>query len=455
MQILTIRYNIPRAYITLGIPGGIALLFILTFFLTGIITPADSGTSFTNKAGGTNVNALKEKAREALLEQYGLTASGAKKNTTAVVAPPTGFDAVKQTIRKYVNFDEVMVAGIIIGLVPYSADITMKQIQLKKRERDFVKFLFELSELIRGGIDPLRAILLLSERDLGSITKLVQIAAKQTTLGYSFEQAMKNLDKMVGSKLIGNYTDLVVQASYSGGSVSDLIRKASEDMSVYLTLEEEKLSGLKQYQMILYASEVILMGTCIVMLQQFWPSLQNLSFTGGTGGVGFLAKSDIADVTVERDMYYLLILNGFLGGLVIGKISEGSIKHGLKHSVILVIMGFGAFALMIHPPGPDDTKITVISYDKTGLASFPMKNPIMVKVTDAAGHPKQSALVKFDIDSPGGALSPPQANADNKGIAFAKVTLGSTVGDQTVIVSVGKATTAITITATRGEGSAG
>ena len=453
METLTIRYGIPRWYITLGVPAAIALLLVVGTMATGIVSLAESGTSFT--ATKVSDAELKKQQYEAILQAQGNNTSDISNSTAK--QPPTLQEQVKSAAKSYFNFDDMVVAALLIGLTPYAADITKSYISLKKRERDFVKFLFELSELVRGGIDPIRSLILLAERDTGSITKNVRIAAKQTQLGYSFEQAMRNLEKMVGSKLVGNYTDLVVQASYSGGSVSDLIRKASEDMDTFLTLEAEKLAGLKQYQMILYTSQVILIGICIVMLQQFWPSLQNLSFAGGTGGVGFLAKADIGDVTVERDMFYLLVINGFLGGLVIGKISEGSIKHGIKHGLIIVIIAFGAFTFMITPPGPEDTKIRVVSYMDTGYPGLPVLKPLIVNVTDSHGVAKPSALVKFSIDGTGGNVIPNQLNADRDGIAQVKVQLGTKPGPYIVTVTAGKTSIAVPFTAKEiaGAGAAG
>jgi hypothetical protein len=37
---------------------------------------------------------------------------------------------------------------------------------------------------------------------------------------------------------------------------------------------------------------------------------------------------------------YLLVAQGFFAGLVIGKLGEGSIKAGVKHSFILMIASF-------------------------------------------------------------------------------------------------------------------
>jgi len=46
---------------------------------------------------------------------------------------------------------------------------------------------------------------------------------------------------------------------------------------------------------------------------------------------------------MARAFLYLLIFQGFFAGLVIGKISEGSIKAGIKHSFALVALSLILF----------------------------------------------------------------------------------------------------------------
>jgi len=43
----------------------------------------------------------------------------------------------------------------------------------------------------------------------------------------------------------------------------------------------------------------------------------------------------------------LIIIQGFFSGLVIGKLSEGSIISGLKHSIFLVVLGSIAMLLFV------------------------------------------------------------------------------------------------------------
>ena len=57
---------------------------------------------------------------------------------------------------------------------------------------------------------------------------------------------------------------------------------------------------------------------------------------GEGGGAGVGASTD----DLSRPLLYMLLLQGIFSGLAIGKLSEGSIKAGVKHSFVMVIAAF-------------------------------------------------------------------------------------------------------------------
>ena len=59
---------------------------------------------------------------------------------------------------------------------------------------------------------------------------------------------------------------------------------------------------------------------------------------GSFGGLMGGARATPEQMT--RPFLWLLLAQGFFAGLVIGKLSEGSIKAGFKHSFILIVVSF-------------------------------------------------------------------------------------------------------------------
>jgi flagellar protein FlaJ len=438
---LRVRYKIKRIYLTLGVPIIIAAIIFGLAIYAGI-------AAFPNLSAVGSTSPQASAAEQRLLEIQKILGNNSISSTSPI--------PLSTLVVNPHNFDYLLVGVLGVALAPYAIDTYRTERRRRKYEVDFADFLFEMSELIRGGIDPVKAVNTLAEGDLGSITKQVKIAAKQMQIGSTFEQAMRNLSTSLNSSLITRYVDLVIQASYSGGGVSNLIQRASADMSTFISLEGQKRAGLAQYTMILYVGQAVLIALSAIIVIQFVPELSSISAIGSTSLAGsFLSNSDITTVPLERDLFLLCILNGFLGGLVIGKISEGKIKHGIKHSLILVLIAFIAWTAFVVPAsssvGPQ-YPFAVVSYDKSGPAGVPLPDSVVVQVNMTNGAPAVSVTVTFGIAGPGGSVGaqvvPTYVTTDANGLARATVILGSSAGLYTVSITVGGNTTAIEITAT-------
>jgi archaeal flagellar protein FlaJ len=441
------KYHIRRIVFTLAIPAIIGLAIFSYAIYSGFSPVPLVGPSSTATSSAAAQAAAKEAAYAQIVaeENPGQNASTTPATIVPVVHPANPH-----------NFDLILTVSLVVGLGPYSVDATLAGRRVRKYEEDFADFLFELSELIRGGIDPVKATLTLSQGSLGSITRPVQIVAKQMEIGFTFEQAMRNLATSLKSPLVDRYIDLVIQASYSGGAVANLIQRASADMSTFLSIESEKKAGLSQYMIVLYTGQVILIALCAILVVQFLPELSGISQLGSTSFTSsILGQADIGSVPLERDLYLLVVINGFMGGLVIGKISEGKIKHGIKHSLILVLIAFLAWTLFVVPSTTGTAanySVTITSYGHTAPISLPMVTPLVVNVTTKAGAPAQTVLVTFTITGPGGANGantvPASANTDSNGQASTQVFLGGVAGPYTVTATAGTESTSVVINAT-------
>jgi flagellar protein FlaJ len=430
---IRIKYNPPRELFTIAIPVAIALLVVLSAFLMGYtLRTTEKPVTATSSA-----TSAKEQALQAYLSQMnGNTTGGAASATPSKPAAPT------------MGLDEVMVFALLIAIIPYSIDITLQKRATRKKEELYTEFLFKLSELMRGGLDPIKAVKELSKTDLGVLTPHIRIASTSMTYGKSFEEAMKAMAKSLHSNLIERYTMLVVQASYSGGAVADLILKASEDMRSIISIEREKEGNLHQYVMIFYFAQAIIIFIVYILTTSLLP------FVAQIGATQMFGKSDIGDIDFARGFFHMIILNSIFGGLIIGKISEGEARYGLKHVVVLVAVGYIACALFILPPPAAQTgpqiNITVVSGgDQTGLQSLPLKDPIVFKITDASGNPVNSTQVQFSI-SPEGSVSPLTDTSDNKGLVQVNAVMGSNTGTYMIAAKANGNTVTVPITVTNG-----
>lgn len=247
------------------------------------------------------------------------------------------------------NLDQIIVFAVLIAITPYSIEVYLANKKTKRYEEEFVGFLYELSELLRGGLDPLGAIkeiaspALESERSLHALTPHLQKAAAQIGWGVSFEEVICEMAESLKSPLISKYSYLIVQASRLGAINTTIILKSADDLEKTLQLEREKDAALKEYLLIIYAAQLILIGLIFMLNSTLLPSILDMmtASAGGKGVTGFGISSSSLNITKFRTgFFHVIMINAFASGIIAGQLTEGKARHGLKHSVILMILGY-------------------------------------------------------------------------------------------------------------------
>ena len=230
----------------------------------------------------------------------------------------------------------------LIALAPYGFYVYLQRKRRIKYEQEFARFLFELSELLRGGLDPVAGVLELQSSTtlevygrIESLSPHIDLLAKQLEWGMTFEEGMFELAKQLKSELIEKYTYLVVQASRIGGGIGDVILQCSKDMENTFVLEREKDSLLHEYITVIYVAQFILVGLLVLLYQTVLPSLQSMTAAAGAGAITGFAISPV-NIDFQTSFFRVMMINGFASGIIGGIMSEGDVRQGIKHSVILV-----------------------------------------------------------------------------------------------------------------------
>ena len=60
------------------------------------------------------------------------------------------------------------------------------------------------------------------------------------------------------------------------------------------------------------------------------------NLASGLGAVGGFVGGGGAPMNLDRIFFALIMIQGFFAGIMIGKFSEGTLKQGLLHSLILM-----------------------------------------------------------------------------------------------------------------------
>jgi flagellar protein FlaJ len=254
--------------------------------------------------------------------------------------------------------DQVIVIAVLIMIIPYSMYTYVVTRRTRKYEEEFIDFLYELSELLRGGLDPISAMKEVGSPTLGSghslrsLTPHLQKAAMQIEWGVSFEDVISNMADSLKSSLVTKYSYLIVQAAKLGAINTSIILKCADDLEKNMQLRREKEAELKEYIIIIYASEFILIGLIYMLNSTLLPSIMDMmsGFGGQAGSAMSFGLNMSSDMNIEKfrvAFFHTIMIGAFASGIIAGQLSEGKARHGLKHSVLLMVIGYIASLMFL------------------------------------------------------------------------------------------------------------
>ena len=214
--------------------------------------------------------------------------------------------------------------------------------QEREKDEKFLEFSRALVESVESGTPISRSIINMSQKDFGSLTLHVQKLANQIQLGIPLQTALQTFAYDTKSQIIIRAITLIREADKTGGNINTILDSVAKSVYEIEKLKAERRAAISSIVVEGYIIFFVFIVIMVVMEIQIIPMTAGISVSGtsfnavssGTqnSGSGF----DPSQFTFA--FLGLLITQGFFAGLVIGKLSEGQVKSGLKHSFIMVAM---------------------------------------------------------------------------------------------------------------------
>ncbi len=245
-------------------------------------------------------------------------------------------------------FKPIFAIGLFIVILPFWLDIIMENKRQKEIEAKFLEFVRSLVETVKSGIPIPKSIIHVSKADFGSLSPYVRKLAHQIEWGISIRDALTTFAKDTNNKIISRSISIVIEAERSGGNIDEVLQAVTDSILQVKKMKEERRSNT--YTQMIQGYFVFFVFIFIMIILQIYllPQLADVSVsvsTGITAGFegyfeGNAPVSTAQTVNFKTIFLGLVLIQGFFAGLMIGKFSEGELKQGLKHSLILMIISY-------------------------------------------------------------------------------------------------------------------
>jgi len=229
--------------------------------------------------------------------------------------------------------------GILIAVSPFVFTTVQKTRIAGKKEEMFLEFTRNLVESVKTGTPISRSIVNMKKKPFGVLSKHVEKLANQISIGIPLRRALQTFASDVNNNTVSRTITLIGQAETAGGNIGEILEAVARAVSMADKLKKERKATISTLVVQGYIIFFVFMIIVLVMQYYIIPMISGIANVGSLG-IGGITAGNIEAADVSKSFLYLLIVQGIFSGLTIGKLSEGSIRGGIKHSFALVVLSF-------------------------------------------------------------------------------------------------------------------
>ncbi|MGV8142618.1 MAG: type II secretion system F family protein [Candidatus Pacearchaeota archaeon] len=238
--------------------------------------------------------------------------------------------------------------SVAVLALPFVIATVIETGEEKEKNEQFLEFTRALAENVKGGTPIGQSVLNMRNKNFGSLTDNIVKLANQLSLGIPLSKSLDTFANDIGSLAVKRAITLIKEAEAAGGKIDAILDSVASSIYQIEKLKKERKSAISNLVVQGYIIFFIFIGIMLVMQFKIIPladDVQDIGNVGDSGGglagLGVIGGGEaVSSEELARPLLYMLLIQGIFSGLAIGKLAEGSIKAGVKHSFILTITAF-------------------------------------------------------------------------------------------------------------------
>ncbi len=246
--------------------------------------------------------------------------------------------------REYTNiFSTILIIAFVVAISPIAIFKYAESTKIKSLEDQFPQFMNDVVEAVRSGMSLPQAIGVISKNDYGVLNPYIKKLNAQLEWGIPFTKAFASFTRSTRSKLIARIGATIIESHEYGGNLTDVFESISNTTVEIERLREERKLFLNSQIVSGYIIFFVFLAVIIGLQKYLVPTLTEISMKQLVSA----EKTENLQLQLEYKSIFrnLIIIQGFFAGLSIGKMAEGELMNGIKHSLFMIIFGLIIFTL--------------------------------------------------------------------------------------------------------------
>lgn len=253
-------------------------------------------------------------------------------------------------------FIPLIIIVVTVGWLPFWVSFLIKLAHQREIESKFPEFVRNLVGSVRSGMPAPKAILHVSTIDYGALSPYVTKLANQIEWAIPVHKALTTFANETKNTVVKRAIASVIEAETSGGNIEDVLEAITSSVVEIKKIKEKRRAAANSQVIQSYVLFMVFIVVMIVIQNLLIPYMMNLEKAQTTEGIirtGFSGMTrtvhiDFTSVqafaasiwnwlgSLHGVLIMLAAIQGLFAGLVIGKLSEGVMMQGIKHSLILI-----------------------------------------------------------------------------------------------------------------------
>ncbi|MBN2110829.1 MAG: type II secretion system F family protein [Methanosarcinaceae archaeon] len=258
------------------------------------------------------------------------------------IKDPAVFRAINTGVLEVID-DHIFMALLIL-FVPFIIFDEIRNYRVRQIESHIPEFLKNLASINEAGIMLVDAIEMSTRSKIGVLHVEVSRLVNDLSWGTKIDDALKKFEYRIRTEMTRRIITLIIKANEATSDIKSVLTIAAHDADVQKQLKKERNAEMFVYVFIIYVAFMVFLFIVYILAAYFLPAMPS-----GTdevrAGMPLIADFDLEAYTML--FFHAAMIQGFCSGIVAGKMGSGNIRSGIKHSLLMMSLGYLIFTVFI------------------------------------------------------------------------------------------------------------
>jgi flagellar protein FlaJ len=253
--------------------------------------------------------------------------------------------------------DRPLVEATLLVAAGYALVFELRKRRIRRMEAAVPDFLDRMASVNEAGVNVVTGLRRVSRSDLGALGPEVRRTRRDIEWGADAQTALRRMDRRARTPMVSRAVTLITNAMEASGDIAPVLRIAADEAQNTRRLRRERRQEMFTYLLVIYISFLVFLGIVVALTVSFIPAIEQAGSAAAAPGGAVVAGTGVPTAVfnsirgVNVEAYTLLLfhisaIQGVCSGLVAGRLGEGSVRAGVKHAAVMLLVAYLLFAIL-------------------------------------------------------------------------------------------------------------